>query len=57
MNLTLLATIIVVLLIVLGVFKSDKRKTSGEDQKFWKRVFLDYYNSGVIQKFYNNRGL
>ena len=35
MNLILLATIIVVLLIVLGVFKSDKRKTSGEDQKFW----------------------
>ncbi|MBU4257925.1 MAG: EVE domain-containing protein [Proteobacteria bacterium] len=35
MNLLLFATIIVVLLIVLGVFKSDKRKTSIEDQKFW----------------------
>lgn len=35
MNLLLLATIIVVLLIVLGVFKSDKIKTSIEDQKFW----------------------
>jgi len=35
MNLILLATIIVVLLIVLGVFKSDKRKTSIKDQKFW----------------------
>jgi len=35
MNLLLLATIIVVLLIVLGVFKSDKRKASIEDQKFW----------------------
>lgn len=35
MNLLLLATIIVVLLIILGVFKSYKRKTSSDDQKFW----------------------
>jgi hypothetical protein len=35
MNLLLLVTIIVVLLIALGVFKSDKRKTSIKDQKFW----------------------
>jgi len=35
MNLILLAIIIVVLLIILGVFKSDKRKASIEDQKFW----------------------